>query len=69
MPSKSMAVSGKGNAGGIWKPMRPDQVGTQIPRAGGLGIARMLRAARPLTPPAATVAPATKTSATKTSEV
>ena len=69
MPSKSNAVFGKGNAGGIWKSMLADQVGTQIAKAGGLGIARMLEAARPLTPPAATVAPATKTSATKTSEV
>ena len=67
MPSKSNAVFGKGNAGGIWKSMLADQVGTQIAKAGGLGIARMLEAARPLTPPAATVAPATKTSATKTS--
>lgn len=62
MPSKASAVFGKGNAGGIWKSMLADQVGTQVAKAGGVGIARMLEAARPLNPPAATVAPSAKTS-------
>lgn len=61
MPSKANAVFGKGNAGGIWKSMLADQVGTQIAKAGGLGIAKMLETARPLNRPAEAVA-ASKTS-------
>ena len=48
MPSKAASVFGKGNAGGIWKSMLADQIGTQVAKAGGLGIAKMLEAARPL---------------------
>lgn len=60
MPSKASAVFGKGNAGGIWKSMLAEQVGTQIAKAGGLGIARMLEAARP-SAAASVAAPAAKT--------
>jgi len=47
MPSKAASVFGKGNAGGIWKSMLADQIGTQVAKAGGLSIAKMLEAARP----------------------
>ncbi|MCK2053213.1 rod-binding protein [Methylobacterium sp. 37f] len=62
MPSKSNAVFGKGNAGGIWKSMLADQVGTQVAKAGGLGIAKMLEAARPLHAAAPSNALSNKTS-------
>ncbi|BAQ44651.1 MULTISPECIES: rod-binding protein [Methylobacterium] len=53
MPEKSETVYGKGNAGGIWKSMLAEQIGTQIAKAGGIGIAKMLNAAHPGTPAAA----------------
>ncbi|TGD95603.1 rod-binding protein [Methylobacterium nonmethylotrophicum] len=53
MPEKSETVYGKGNAGGIWKSMLAEQIGTQIAKAGGLGIAKMLNAAHPAPPAAA----------------
>ena len=52
MPSKASAVFGKGNAGGMWKSMLSEQVGNEVAKAGGLGIAKMLEAARPLPKPA-----------------
>ncbi|MFH6784612.1 MULTISPECIES: rod-binding protein [Methylobacterium] len=55
MPEKSETVYGKGNAGGIWKSMLAEQIGTQIAKAGGIGIAKMLNAAHPAAP---AVAPA-----------
>ncbi len=53
MPEKSETVYGKGNAGGIWKSMLAEQIGTQIAKAGGIGIAKMLNAAHPAVPAAA----------------
>ncbi|WP_082523859.1 rod-binding protein [Methylobacterium sp. Leaf399] len=46
MPDKATSVFGKGNAGGIWKSMLAEQVGSEISKAGGLGIARILSAPR-----------------------
>ncbi|GEP03193.1 rod-binding protein [Methylobacterium oxalidis] len=57
MPEKSETVFGKGNAGGIWKSMLAEQIGEQIARAGGLGIAKMLGKAHPAGAPAASAAP------------
>lgn len=47
MPDKSESVYGKGNAGGIWKSMLAEQLGQQVAKSGGLGIARMLESAHP----------------------
>lgn len=60
MPEKSETVFGKGNAGGIWKSMLAEQIGAQVAKAGGLGIARMLSASHPAgaAPPAAGTAKA-----------
>lgn len=49
MPDKSETVFGKGNAGHIWKSMLAEQIGQQIAKAGGIGIARMLDKAHPET--------------------
>ncbi len=46
---------GKGNAGGIWKSMLAEQIGTQIAKAGGIGIAKMLNASHPAAPAAPAV--------------
>ena len=46
LPKDADAVFGKGNAGGIWKSMLAEQIGAQIAKAGGLGIARTIDAAR-----------------------
>jgi hypothetical protein len=40
MPKNSESVFGKGTAGGIWKSMLAEQIGAQIAKAGGVGIAR-----------------------------
>lgn len=42
MPDKAKSVFGKGNAGGIWKSMLAEQIGAEISKAGGLGIAKIL---------------------------
>ncbi|QRE76683.1 rod-binding protein [Methylobacterium aquaticum] len=55
MPEKSETVYGKGNAGGIWKSMLAEQIGTQIAKAGGIGIAKMLNASHPAAPAAPAV--------------
>ena len=47
MLPKAETVFGKGNAGGIWKSMLSEQIGQQIAKTGGIGIARMLNAAHP----------------------
>ncbi|MCJ2140894.1 rod-binding protein [Methylobacterium sp. E-066] len=49
LPQNATAVFGKGNAGSIWKSMMAEQIGAQIAKAGGIGIARMLEAAHPPT--------------------
>jgi hypothetical protein len=63
MPEKSETVYGKGNAGGIWKSMLAEQIGTQIAKAGGVGIAKMLNAAHPAAPAAPVPADATSAAA------
>ncbi len=47
LPDKSEAVYGKGNTGNLWKSMLAEQVGQQIAKSGGIGIARMLENAQP----------------------
>ncbi len=47
MLPKAETVFGKGNAGGIWKSMLSEQIGQQIAKTGGIGIARMLNPAHP----------------------
>ncbi|ACA20775.1 conserved hypothetical protein [Methylobacterium sp. 4-46] len=48
LPSKASSVYGKGMAGGYWKSMLAEQIGGQIAKAGGLGIARLLANAHPV---------------------
>ncbi|WP_407527427.1 rod-binding protein [Methylobacterium oryzisoli] len=47
LPQKAGSVFGKGMAGKYWKSMLAEQIGGQIAKAGGLGIARTLAAAHP----------------------
>ncbi|MBX9931371.1 MAG: rod-binding protein [Methylobacterium sp.] len=42
MPDNAKSVFGKGNAGGFWKSMLAEQIGSEVTKAGGLGIARIL---------------------------
>jgi peptidoglycan hydrolase FlgJ len=44
MPKNSDSVFGKGTAGGIWKSMLAEQIGAQIAKAGGIGIAKTVLA-------------------------
>lgn len=44
LPKGAAAVFGKGNAGAIWKSMLAEQIGAQIAKAGGIGIAQALGA-------------------------
>ncbi len=53
MPEKSETVFGKGNAGHIWKSMLAEQIGQQIAKAGGVGIAKMMDKAHPASSPPA----------------
>ncbi|MCB5177737.1 rod-binding protein [Microvirga lenta] len=46
MPEESESVFGKGTAGGIWKSMMAEQIGAQIAKAGGIGIAKHVLGAR-----------------------
>jgi len=39
LPKNAENTYGKGNAGSIWKSMMAEQIGTQVARAGGIGIA------------------------------
>lgn len=47
LPQGASAVFGKGNAGSIWRSMLAEQLGTQLAKGGGIGIARMIGAAHP----------------------
>nr|WP_281375067.1 rod-binding protein [Methylobacterium fujisawaense] len=47
LPQGASAVYGKGNAGAIWKSMLAEQLGAQLAKAGGIGIARMIEASHP----------------------
>lgn len=46
MPKDSESVFGKGTAGGIWKSMLAEQIGNQVAKAGGVGIAKHVLSAR-----------------------
>ncbi|WP_114943995.1 rod-binding protein [Microvirga calopogonii] len=42
LPKDAENTYGKGNAGSIWKSMMAEQIGAQISKAGGIGIAKRL---------------------------
>jgi hypothetical protein len=42
LPKDAENTYGKGNAGSIWKSMMAEQIGAQISKAGGIGIAKHL---------------------------
>ncbi|ADZ72282.1 rod-binding protein [Polymorphum gilvum] len=42
LPDDAESVFGSGTAGGIWKSMLAEQIGTQIAARGGIGIAEIL---------------------------
>lgn len=47
LPKDSEEVFGKGTAGGIWKSMLAEQLGSQLAKGKGIGIARQLAAGQP----------------------
>ncbi|MBF9235640.1 rod-binding protein [Microvirga alba] len=47
LPKDAENTFGKGTAGGVWKSMMAEQIGTQIAKAGGIGIAKKVFAAHP----------------------
>ena len=47
LPSNASSVFGTGTAGGIWKSMLAQQIGTELARSGGIGIATQLAATHP----------------------
>ena len=50
LPKESEEVFGKGTAGGIWKSMLAEQLGNQLAKGKGIGIARELASAHPAGP-------------------
>ncbi|QPF93131.1 rod-binding protein [Bradyrhizobium commune] len=50
LPKESEDVFGKGTAGGIWKSMLAEQLGNQLAKGKGIGIAKQLAAAHPAGP-------------------
>lgn len=52
LPKESEEVFGKGTAGGIWKSMLAEQLGAQLAKGKGIGIAKQLAAAGPAGPDA-----------------
>lgn len=52
LPKESEEVFGKGTAGGVWKSMLAEQLGNQLAKGKGIGIARQLAAAHPAGPDA-----------------
>jgi len=50
LPKESEQVFGKGTAGGIWKSMLAEQLGAQLAKGKGIGIAKQLAAAHPAGP-------------------
>lgn len=42
LPKDAEASFGKGTAGNVWRSMMAEQIGTQISKAGGVGIAKIL---------------------------
>lgn len=53
LPKESEEVFGKGTAGGVWKSMLAEQLGNQLAKDKGIGLARQLAAAHPAGPDAA----------------
>ncbi|MEY9879436.1 rod-binding protein [Bradyrhizobium sp. USDA 329] len=53
LPKESEEVFGKGTAGGVWKSMLAEQLGNQLAKGKGIGLARQLAAAHPARPDAA----------------
>ncbi|WP_342739060.1 rod-binding protein [Bradyrhizobium sp. B117] len=47
LPKESEQVFGKGTAGGVWKSMLAEQLGNQLAKGKGIGIAKQLAAANP----------------------
>ncbi|WP_187435765.1 rod-binding protein [Bradyrhizobium hipponense] len=47
LPKESEEVFGKGTAGSVWKSMLAEQLGNQLAKGKGIGIARQLAAAHP----------------------
>jgi peptidoglycan hydrolase FlgJ len=50
LPKESEQVFGKGTAGGVWKSMLAEQLGNQLAKGNGIGIAKQLAAAHPAVP-------------------
>ncbi|AWL94278.2 MULTISPECIES: rod-binding protein [Bradyrhizobium] len=50
LPKESEQVFGKGTAGGVWKSMLAEQLGSQLAKGNGIGIAKQLAAANPAGP-------------------
>ncbi|MBB4364158.1 MULTISPECIES: rod-binding protein [unclassified Bradyrhizobium] len=50
LPKESEQVFGKGTAGGVWKSMLAEQLGSQLAKGNGVGIAKQLAAANPAGP-------------------
>ncbi|WP_164718297.1 rod-binding protein [Bradyrhizobium sp. LVM 105] len=50
LPKESEEVFGKGTAGGVWKSMLAEQLGNQLAKGKGIGIAERLAAAHPPAP-------------------
>ncbi|MHB0769420.1 rod-binding protein [Bradyrhizobium sp. 5.13L] len=53
LPKESEEVFGNGTAGGVWKSMLAEQLGSQLAKGTGIGIAKQLAAAHPGGPDAA----------------
>ena len=47
LPEKAQDIFGKGTAGGIWRSMLAEQLGNQLAKGKGIGIAKQLAAAHP----------------------
>src|SRR6266702_886786 len=50
LPKESEEVFGKGTAGSVWKSMLAEQLGNQLAKGKGIGIAKQLAAAHPAAP-------------------
>ena len=50
LPKDSEQVFGKGTAGGVWKSMLAEQLGAQLAKGKGIGIAKQLASAHPAAP-------------------
>lgn len=52
LPKESEEIFGKGTAGGVWKSMLAEQLGNQLAKGNGIGIAKQLAGAHPAGPDA-----------------